>query len=841
MLTPLRSIGLLALLLLIRTESLAQLGAEHRFLYPVRTYALALSDLDADGDGDVLQAEGDHLFVHTQLAPNEFLVTQDLGATGRVDRLLLVDLDADGMVDLVMPRRDADAISWMQGMGTGVFAPLADLIIGIDAPFDVQAKDMDGDLDLDLVFAYDTLSVTVAWAPNDGPGTFFAQELVLNTGTAPYAPERVSCFAIGDVDGDATADVIVNGTDLMWYDNDGAGEFTATNLGASPASDILLADTDNDTDPDLVFAQDPDVNVRLNNGSGSFGTSSQLIAPISSTNRVRGLHAKDIEGDGDMDVVYWLGGLVSDVDRLIHGINTGDAQFTMVGHVEAEAIFADDPFPFAIGDADGNPLNDVVAVANDGIYLRSDVVQARHLLTSVATPASLSVADLDGNTGADVIISALRTWSPLSEGFPPLQVAWHENNGLGALLESPHEVIRTRSPVRRTVPADLDGDGDQDLAVVSRDQDAFTGITISWYSNTNGVFGYEADLLDLIFPALDSYILMPEVRDVDLDGDLDVLYYNNDGYDLMRNNGDGTFQPSATTTLGGGFHIPFGAALCDVDADGDPDYVWSHGEFPTTMEHDSLFLNLNSGDGLPGPPQFIGTTPVSLMYPDLNSAIRRGVDIDAEGGEDLISFGQDTIAVQLSTGVAFTVGQVLVAPGMVAYDVGDLNDDDTPDITAICMNGDLRFWAQLSDHTFNGPYTLITGAQHSGRTDLRLADMDGDEDLDIVTCANTGAAAWLENSGGVPLSTAELLSSSTSSAFTVFPNPVSDQVFVTFHRPLQGKSEIEIFDTRGRHVLFDQTSGTSAMIALSGLSSGLYLLRISDAGSALGTTRIMVK
>jgi hypothetical protein len=52
--------------------------------------------------------------VHEQVAPGEYRVTSDLGVPGRVDRVRVVDMDGDGVKDLLMARRDANTIAWVR-------------------------------------------------------------------------------------------------------------------------------------------------------------------------------------------------------------------------------------------------------------------------------------------------------------------------------------------------------------------------------------------------------------------------------------------------------------------------------------------------------------------------------------------------------------------------------------------------------------------------------------------------------------------------------------------------------------------------------------------------------
>ena len=811
--------------------TLAQLGPEHRFIHPPQTWSLALEDLDGDGDSDILQAQGEHLYLHSRIAPDEYRLTQDLGNFGPLYRLLTTDLDDDGVIDIVLPLRDGDAISWLKGLGSGAYDAPSVLITGVDAPVDLQAHDMDGDGDKDLVFAYDTLSVTIAWAANEGSGSFSSPLIIANAGVAPWVIERIRCFDVGDMDGNGSPDVVVCGSTLERCLNDGAGNFTASSLGANNRRDVLLFDPDLDGDLDILTAgSGDDIEKRLNTGDGSFGPPQFYASGISNTTYMTNLNAADMDGDGDKDLVFWLDGLVSEVSRVITIFNSGQPQvFTPLDY--GFEILADESLALAIGDADGNTTRDIVAVANDIILLQRDDHNSMVRITSVGTPASIEVADIDRDGTMDPLVCALKTWSPLDEGIAPLQLAWHENPGNGEMKEAPDEVFSSAAPVRRVLPADLDNDGDSDLVMVSRDPLAYTAITISWWRNDASVFTFIDTIIQLVSPSNDQYILIPQLRDMDMDGDVDVVYDNSgQGTLLALNNGDGTFQfPQAY--YAGNIFIPIGVALCDADQDGDPDHVWSHGDFPPDGLPDSLFVNYNPGNGIPGPSVYIGVSPLKLDYINLNSPLRKGADVDADGLEDLVTFNGDSIAIQLNTGGAFAPAQILVAPGTVAYALGDMNASGSPDIVALASNGDIFFWAQLNDGTFSAPSTLISGTGHSGRTDLRLADMDADGDLDVLTCALNGAAAWLENDGNMPTSVTTM---NNGEGIRVFPNPMSEQARVIFEEPLGPDTRIELVDVSGKTIRAMRGNGTREVLVERGsLQSGIYLLRILPQGTSV--------
>ena len=110
----------------------------------------------------------------------------------------------------------------------------------------LAAFDVDGDLDVDLVFG--TAGAGAAVFLNDGAGTFTDSAQVLGsaslTDLAPY-----------DVDSDGDLDFVASADTIgfeVWV-NDGAGSFTlALTTGAADSAALLVEDLEDDGDPDVI-------------------------------------------------------------------------------------------------------------------------------------------------------------------------------------------------------------------------------------------------------------------------------------------------------------------------------------------------------------------------------------------------------------------------------------------------------------------------------------------------------------------------------------------------------------------------------------------------------------
>lgn len=74
----------------------------------------------------------------------------------------------------------------------------------------------------------------------------------------------------------------------------------------------------------------------------------------------------------------------------------------------------------------------------------------------------------------------------------------------------------------------------------------------------------------------------------------------------------------------------------------------------------------------------------------------------------------------------------------------------------------------------------------------------------------------------------------------MFPNPASDQLHVTFNRPLPANSELLITDMTGKMVLRQTLGEASLSIDLQALSAGLYQVTLLENGSAAVSGKLVI-
>ena len=330
--------------------------------------SVEIADFNGDGKPDIVVANEQSNNVTILLGDGKGGFTQAKGSpfpAGHLPNDIAIgDFNRDGKLDLAIANHEETHLTVLLGDGTGGFtpAPNSPLAVGVKPHVHgVATGDLNGDGNLDLV--------TDNWGNNqvavlfgNGKGDFSTTGTFLDVGKMPYQRVRV-----GDVNGDGKADIIttnLEGDNVTVLLGDGRGGFKQAIGSPFPCGDspfnFAIGDVNNDGKPDLAIVNSP---------SSAAGRSGK--------------------------------------DGLTVLLGNGNGGFTML----AGSPLATGKIPnrVAIGDVNGDGVNDIAVSSPDGNNITLFLMSSRGTVASSSTiavggkPKGLAIRDLNGDGKADVV------------------------------------------------------------------------------------------------------------------------------------------------------------------------------------------------------------------------------------------------------------------------------------------------------------------------------------------------------------------------------------------------------------------------------------------------------
>ncbi len=234
--------------------------------------------------------------------------------------------------------------------------------------------------------------------------------------------------------------------------------------------------------------------------------------------------------------------------------------------------------------------------------------------------------------------------------------------------------------------------------------------------------------------------------DFDNDGkkDVAVANYLDANVSVLKGNGNGTFNPQQTYSINSTGPEAIGAA--DFNNDGRPDIVTFN------RNPSSLSLLVNNGSGGFNAPLTFNYIPYFTATHEMRLA-----DVTGDNREDLIlnNFTGNSLLVLKNNGNStFTPLDTLLTltkPNQLA--VGDLNNDGAADIAvaydgSVTANDSVSYFINAGNGTYNNRTSMYLITFPVGERDLAIADVDGDNDGDILVEAVADLQLF-KNGGGL--------------------------------------------------------------------------------------------
>jgi RHS repeat-associated protein len=275
-----------------------------------------------------------------------------------------------------------------------------DLLSGTSA---FALGDVDGDQTIDLIVT-NSGDRSVSVLLGKGNGTFD-----VSTQAEYGVIDRPSAVTIGDLNGDGKVDLVTTNTSnnsVSVLLGNGDGTFAAaTRYGAGPRpKSLALGDLDKDGDLDIAIANQTSGTVSILNGNGN-GTFAAPVAFNAGAGAAQ-VNIADLDQDGNLDLVT-MNTTDSNIAVLL-GLGNGSFD------VPATIALADAPSAMAVADIDGDGKLDIVVATDadnvDNLFVLQGqgdgnfVSGAAYELGGVAI--SLALADVNQDKQLDIIIGS---------------------------------------------------------------------------------------------------------------------------------------------------------------------------------------------------------------------------------------------------------------------------------------------------------------------------------------------------------------------------------------------------------------------------------------------------
>ncbi len=746
-------------------------------------------DFNGDGVTDLVVASlgGLRLSLHEGLGNGRLAPARVLVQDYELNQLRVGDVDADGDLDVVMSARQTPVGGavplgplWLENLGGGAFAP-APAAFGapVMVPAAINIGDLDGDGDLDAV-TVDFVSGDVHRYTFQGGG-FGGPELVGSV--FGFGPTDV---VIADLNGDGAQDVVVAQDDdinlssgALWLRNLGTGFAASAPIGSAVprAMSVRALDVDQDGDLDVIVGTLTEAAIYRSLGQGNFASFPIQVDLDGATSKI---DVVDVDGNGSLDIVgssatgfpaHWA----PNVGTLSYGAAI------QVGPFQAAGAWTD-------LDGDGDPdwvygarlSTGLSWLANDGSGGFGAIMTLEQLLLDL--PSDVLFADLDADGDPDLIAAAEANGA----------IVWFENTGGTLALPEPVGVL---AGVRRLSVGDVDLDGDLDVLA--------GGDHAAWFEQTATGFTVPPVPLGL---AQDIVL-----ADLNGDGLGDLLYRNTANIAWRPATAAGAFTNQVVISTDAGSSTSDILAR-DLDGDGDLDVLAAGNSVQRLIRIENLGANLFA-------------PPESFSVPFSSTPVQRvgAEDLNSDGRVDLLIGASSFFWLKSLPGGGYATAQFIGSSssssggGFAASDID--GDGDLDFAYASSINEPLVLWRELQQGASSSGGQLLSHSLLLPRA-LAMADIDADAapDLPVPSALDQTVTLFLNHAPNITRYCSPAVPNQTGGSGRVFAlgSPLALAPGLTLRATGMPSQSAGYFITSRSPGLVPNAGGSAGTLCLSG-------------------------
>lgn len=525
---------------------------------------VGVGDVDEDGDIDIVavRAERAQATVFLNNRVGAFTVGNDMPVGAGPQELVVADVDGDGHVDILTSSLASTALSWLRGAGDGTFVADASLDLGAGTePLGLAVGDIDGDGFPDVA-ATDHAYAQVAVFFGGAEGGGFGSPRMLATGSSPIA------VTIADISHDGLPDLLVSNLaseTVTVLRRIAPRDFAANDVATDgPPGLLAVGDVTGDAIADLIVCVFSRASLSIHQGQADgslaneiqIGTSGLPFRPI--------LVNVNPAQDSFPDLI--VSGALSDRLSLLYGTSGYPASgFNYnAGVPSAETVVS--------ADFDGDGVAELAVAGTESAsisiaaFVDNALTKTRAVEPKLAVPVPARVAnivrgDFNRDGKIDLAVAVYGGVKLLANRSTPGNFAFDPIPAGGQLL------VQNAGPFE-IAAGDLNRDGFDDLVISS-----LSDGKVCILRATGPDFQFEAAPQNLTVAGRPLGLAL---ADFDGDGDVDIaVSRNQDNYvNVYKNDGTGGMTVLA--------EIPVGAApnylrTTDFNADGRNDLVVSNG------------------------------------------------------------------------------------------------------------------------------------------------------------------------------------------------------------------------------------------------------------------------